>query len=59
MTVAIAMQGEDDVSPIMACTLESLIHGAWEVADATALPLANDNATLTPLAMEPHESYIS
>ena len=56
MTVDIAMQGEEDVSPIMACTWAGLVHGSSEGADTSSLPLAKASATLTPLAMEPHTS---
>ena len=58
MTVAIAMQGEEEVSPIMACTWAGLIHGASEGADTSSLPLAKASATLTPLAIEPQASKI-
>ena len=56
MTVAIAMQGEEEVSPIMACTWAGLTHGASEGADTSSLPLAKASATLTPLAIEPQAS---
>lgn len=58
MTVAIAMQGEEEVSPIIACTWAGLLHGASDGVETTSLPLAKASATLTPLAMEPQESYI-
>ena len=57
MTVDIAMQGEEDVSPIMACTWAGLLQGASE-DENTSLPFAKASATLTPLAMEPQTSYI-
>ena len=58
MTVAMAMQGEDEVSPIMACTWAVVVHGASEGANTSSLPLARASATLTPLAMELQASWI-
>ena len=53
-----AMQGEEKVSPIMACTWAGLMHGALGGVNATSLPLTKASATLTPLAMEAQASYI-
>ena len=52
MTVAIAMQGEEELSPIMACTWAGLAHGVSDSAVMAGSPLAKASATLTPLAME-------
>ena len=56
MAAAIAMQGEEERSPIMACTWAGLVHGTSEGCDTTSLPFAKANATLTLLAIEPQES---
>ena len=56
MTVAIAMQGEDEVSPIMACTWVGLAHGFSDGTNVAWLPFAKASATLTPLAMEAQAS---
>lgn len=56
MTVATAMQGEEEVSPRMACTWENLVQGSSEGAHATSLSLAKASAALTLVAMELHES---
>ena len=55
MTVAIAMHGEEEVSPIMACTCAGLVHGA-DSADNTSLPLAKASAILTLLVIDLQES---
>lgn len=51
-----AMQGEDEVSPIIACTWAGFVHGASEAVDMISLPLAKASETLTPLEMEEHAS---
>ena len=56
MTVDIAMQEEEKLSPIIACTWAGLMHGASDGANATSLPLAKASATLTPLAMDAQAS---
>ena len=56
MTVAIAVVGEEDVSPMMACTCAGLVQGSSEGADTISFPLVKVRATRTLLAMEPQVS---
>ena len=56
MTVDIAMQGDEKVPPIIACTWAGLEHGASDGANTNSLPLAKASATLTPLAIKTQES---
>lgn len=56
MTVAIAVLGEEDVSPMMACTCAAFIHEPSEVEDTLLSSFVKASATFTLLAMEPQVS---
>ena len=58
MMVAVAVLGEEDVSPIMTCTCAGLVHGVSDVEDTLSMPLVKASATFKLLAMELHVSYI-
>ena len=54
ITVLIAMQGEEEVSPMMAGT--DPLQGFSNVVAVSSLPFIKDSATLTARAIEPHAS---
>ena len=54
MTVATAIEGEEDCSPIIAGT--DPMQGFSDMVAVPSLPFIKDSATLTARAVEPHAS---
>lgn len=56
MRLPIAVLGDEDVSPTIACTCTGLVHGVSEFEDVFTLSLFKARATFMVLGIEPQVS---